>query len=117
MAPRTHVLPATGLCCGMPKITNLSDRQKDAETKLEDYEEPLGAFLIAAESTRMAMVVTDEKQPRNPIIFANDGFCSRTGHDRKEVSEVCRSFFPQANSSYHTMDGYGDRCAREAIHV
>ena len=80
-----HWLPTTRLRCGMPKITNKSGEQKDAEAKVEGFEEKLGPFVVAAETTRMAMVFTDAKQPGYPIIFANDSFLSLTGYNRKEV--------------------------------
>ena len=69
----------------MAKITSKSGEQKDAESEVEGFKEDLGPFVVAAETTRMAMVFADAKQPGNPIIFANDSFLSLTGYDRKEV--------------------------------
>ena len=69
----------------MPKITNKSDEQKDAEAEVEGFKENLGPFVVAAETTRMAMVFSDAKVADNPIVFANDAFVSLTGYDRKEV--------------------------------
>lgn len=69
----------------MPKITNKSEEQKDAEAEVESFQEDLGPFVVAAETTRMAMVFTDAKEPDNPIIFANDSFLSLTGYAREEV--------------------------------
>ena len=66
-------------------MTNKSSEQKNAESKVEDFKEGLGPFVVAAERTRMAMVFADAKRPDNPIIFANDSFLSLTGYDRKEV--------------------------------
>ncbi|HEY0435129.1 MAG TPA: PAS domain-containing protein, partial [Phenylobacterium sp.] len=40
--------------------------------------------LIAVERTRMPMVVTDPRQPDNPIILANRAFLDLTGYDADE---------------------------------
>ncbi|MDR3473923.1 MAG: HWE histidine kinase domain-containing protein [Devosia sp.] len=69
----------------MPEIRNKSEEQKDAETEVEEFKGDLGPFVVAAETTRMAMVFTDAKQADNPIIFANDSFLALTGYKRKEV--------------------------------
>jgi PAS domain S-box-containing protein len=69
----------------LAKIAIKSDEQRDAEANVEGFEEKLGPFVVAAETTRMAMVFADAKQPGNPIIFANDSFLSLTGYDRKEI--------------------------------
>ena len=69
----------------MPKIPNKSEEQKDAEAEVESFKSELGPFVVAAETTRMAMVFTDAKQPDNPIIFANDSFLALTGYAREEV--------------------------------
>lgn len=62
-----------------------SEVQKDAEAKVEGFKNELGPFVVAAETTRMAMVFTDARQTDNPIVFANDSFLSLTGYDREEV--------------------------------
>ena len=69
----------------MPEIANKSEEQKVAEAEVESFRKDLGPFVVAAETTRMAMVFTDAKEPGNPIIFANDAFLSLTGYDREEV--------------------------------
>jgi PAS domain S-box-containing protein len=69
----------------MPNEENKSGEQKAAEAEVESFRKDLGPFVVAAETTRMAMVFTDAKEPGNPIIFANDSFLSLTGHDWKEV--------------------------------
>ena len=69
----------------MPKITNKSEEQKDAEAEVEGFQDDLGPFVVAAETTRMAMVFTDATEPENPIIFANDAYLSLTGYGREEV--------------------------------
>ncbi|UXN57881.1 HWE histidine kinase domain-containing protein [Phyllobacterium zundukense] len=69
----------------MPSITIKSEEQKDAEAEVERVHDDLGPFVVAAETTRMAMVFTNAKEPGNPIIFANDSFLSLTEYDRDEV--------------------------------
>jgi PAS domain S-box-containing protein len=69
----------------MPEITNKSEEQKVAEAEVDSFRKDLGPFVVAAETTRMAMVFTDAKESGHPIIFANESFLSLTGYDRKEV--------------------------------
>src|ERR1700692_4083014 len=69
----------------MSEITKKSDQQKVAEAEVGGFRKDLGPFVVAAETTRMAMVFTDATKPDNPIIFANDSFLSLTGYDREEV--------------------------------
>jgi PAS domain S-box-containing protein len=69
----------------VPEIKSKSQEQKAAESEVEGFRENLGPFVVAAETTRMAMVFTDAKEPGNPIIFANDSFLALTGYDRDEV--------------------------------
>jgi PAS domain S-box-containing protein len=69
----------------VPTIANKSTEQKSAEAEVESFREELGPFVVAAETTRMAMVFSDAKEPANPLIFANDSFLSLTGYGRKEV--------------------------------
>jgi PAS domain S-box-containing protein len=70
---------------GMSEITKKSDQQKSAEAEVESFRQDLGPFVVAAETTRMAMVFTDATEPDNLIIFANDSFLSLTGYAREEV--------------------------------
>jgi PAS domain S-box-containing protein len=62
-----------------------SKEQKAAESEVDSFRKDLGPFVVAAETTRMAMVFTNAKESNNPIIFANDSFLSLSGYDRKEV--------------------------------
>lgn len=64
---------------------NKSEEQKGAEAEVDSFRRDLGPFVVAAETTRMAMVFTDAKEADNPVIFANDSFLSLTGFDREEV--------------------------------
>jgi PAS domain S-box-containing protein len=56
-----------------------------AEAEVENHRKELGPFVVAAETTRMAMIFTDAKEATNPIVFANDSFLSLTGFDRAET--------------------------------
>lgn len=41
--------------------------------------------LVAVERTRMPMVISDPRQPDNPIVLANDAFLKLTGYSASEV--------------------------------
>jgi PAS domain S-box-containing protein len=69
----------------MLQIKNKLEEQVVAEADVEDHRKDLGPFVVAAETTRMAMVFTDAKEVTNPIVFANDSFLSLTGFDRAEI--------------------------------
>ena len=48
-------------------------------------------FAASVRATRMPMVVSDPRQPDNPIVFVNDSFCRLTGYSREEiVGRNCR---------------------------
>ncbi|PXW79235.1 PAS domain S-box-containing protein [Blastomonas natatoria] len=48
-------------------------------------------FIAAVRATRMPMVITDPRQPDNPIVFVNDAFCALSGYTRSEiVGRNCR---------------------------
>ncbi|MGZ9190096.1 MAG: HWE histidine kinase domain-containing protein, partial [Nitrospira sp.] len=55
----------------MSSEPNKSEQQKVAEAEVEKFKEDLGPFVVAAETTRMAMVFADAKETDHPIIFAN----------------------------------------------
>ncbi len=69
----------------MPEYDGKADEQEDAEAEVERFEDQLGPFVVAAETTRMAMVFTNAKEAGNPIIFANDSVLALTGYARDEV--------------------------------
>src|SRR5580704_946974 len=69
----------------MPSEENKSREQQAAESEVESFRKDLGPFVVAAETTRMAMVFTDAKEANHPLIFANDSFLSLAGYDREEV--------------------------------
>jgi PAS domain S-box-containing protein len=65
--------------------TGKSEEQKAAEAEVDRFRKDLGPFVVAAETTRMAMLFTDAKEVGNPIIFANEAFLKLTGFQREEV--------------------------------
>lgn len=69
----------------MPHIVTRSRKQKAAEAEVQGFRQARGPFVVAAQTTRMAMVFTDAKSSNAPIIFANESFLSLTGYDRQEV--------------------------------
>ncbi len=69
----------------MPEVVGKSEKQKSSEAEVGRFHDALGPFVVAAETTRMAMVFTDARAAGNPIIFANDSFLSLTGYRREEV--------------------------------
>ena len=82
----------------MSEITKKSVEQKEAEAEVESFRKDLGPFVVAAETTRMAMLFADAAKPDHPIIFVNDSFLSLTGYDREEV--LGKSFnFLMANAA------------------
>ena len=68
----------------MVNEVNPSGEQKIAEAEVDRFRGNLGPFVVAAETTRMAMVFT-AAAPGNPIIFVNNSFLSLTGYMREEV--------------------------------
>jgi len=57
-------------------------------------------FAAAIRATRMPMVITDPRQPDNPIVFANDAFLRMSGYQRGEViGRNCRFLQGPATSA------------------
>jgi PAS domain S-box-containing protein len=77
----------------MPEVLSKSGNQKSAEADVEKCADNLGPFVVAAETTRMAMVFADACETDNPIIFANDAFLELTGYAREEVLGQSFNFF------------------------
>ena len=74
----------------MSEIKKKSEEQEVAEADVEHHRRELGPFVVAAETTRMAMIFTDAKDATDPVVFANDSFLTLTGFDRAEI--LGRSF-------------------------
>jgi putative addiction module CopG family antidote len=70
---------------GMANEEYKSEEQNAAESEVESFKKELGPFVVAAETTRMAMIFTDANVTGHPIIFANDSFLTLTGCNREEV--------------------------------
>ncbi|MBL8584835.1 MAG: PAS domain-containing protein, partial [Rhizobiaceae bacterium] len=69
-------------------------------------------FAAAIRSTRMSMLITDPRQPDNPIIFANDAFGRLTGYSRDEIlGRNCR-FLQGPDTDPATIDYIRD-CIRQ----
>ena len=48
-------------------------------------------FAAAIRATRMAMIITNPREPDNPIVFANDSFLRMSGYERDEImGQNCR---------------------------
>uniref|UniRef100_B0T6I8 histidine kinase n=1 Tax=Caulobacter sp. (strain K31) TaxID=366602 RepID=B0T6I8_CAUSK len=69
----------------MLNISVKSTAQRQAEAEVDGFRQNLGPFVVAAQTSRAAMVFTDATASGNPIIFANDAFLSMTGYAREEV--------------------------------
>lgn len=69
----------------MSEIARKSEGQKTAESEVDGFRKERGPFVVAAETTRMAMVFTDANEANRPLIFANDSFLHLAGYDREEV--------------------------------
>ena len=87
---------------------NKSGEQKAAEANVEDFSNDLGPFVVAAETTRMAMVFTDAKVSGNPIIFANDSFLELTGYQREEVLSQSFNFLMAQGANPDTLETIED---------
>src|ERR1700690_1005782 len=84
----------------MSGIENKSKEQEVAEADVEGHRSELGPFVVAAETTRMAMVFTDAKDPNNPIVFANDSFIALSGFHRAELlGQRFNSFLARGDDS------------------
>jgi PAS domain S-box-containing protein len=94
---------AEQLVCGMSEIIKKSAEQEGAEADVDSFRKDLGPFVVAAETTRMAMVFTDAKEADNPIIFANDSFLSLTGYAREEVLGQSFNFLMARGADAETM--------------
>jgi len=80
-----------------------SNEQKGAEAEVESFRKDLGPFVVAAETTRMAMIFTDAKETGNPIIFANDSFLALTGYDREELLGRSINFLVDGGADPETL--------------
>jgi PAS domain S-box-containing protein len=75
--------------------------------------------LVAVERTRMPMVVTDPRQPDNPIILANRAFLELTGYEADEVlGQNCRFLQgPQTSPDVVTVIRQGLAAGKDHVAV
>ncbi|PZO80843.1 MAG: hypothetical protein DI629_06150 [Mesorhizobium amorphae] len=64
---------------------NQDDRERVEEEISLQTGKSSDPFASAVRTTRMPMVITDPKQPDNPIVFCNDAFVRLTGYPREEI--------------------------------
>ncbi len=69
----------------MVKSVKKSAEQKIAEAEIDHFRQDLGPFVVAVQTSRIAMLFTDAKAADNPILFVNDSFLALTGYERGEV--------------------------------
>jgi PAS domain S-box-containing protein len=73
--------------------------------------------LVAVERTQMPMVVTDPRQPDNPIVLANAAFLALTGYTADEViGRNCR-FLQGPETNPADVDAVRDGLAANSDHV
>lgn len=62
------------------------------EREISEFKSGADPFAAAMRATRMPMVITDPRQPDNPIVFVNEAFTRLTGYIRDEtLGKNCRS--------------------------
>lgn len=69
------------------------DKKEDRRIDREIHDQNTGSdpFAAAMRATRMPMLITDPRQPDNPIVFVNDAFARLTGYSREEtLGRNCR---------------------------
>nr|WP_172691013.1 PAS domain-containing protein [Agrobacterium larrymoorei]ASK49459.1 histidine kinase [Agrobacterium larrymoorei] len=61
------------------------------EREISEFKSGADPFAAAMRATRMPMVITDPRQPDNPIVFVNEAFTRLTGYSRAEtLGKNCR---------------------------
>ena len=66
-------------------LENMSHEGARMATELAGLDDGTDPFAAAVSTTRMPMIITNPREPDNPIVFANDAFCALTGYSRQEV--------------------------------
>ncbi len=90
----------------MPSKSRFGEN-KTAEAIVDDFSKGLGPFVVAAKTTRMAMVFTDAQTSGNPIIFANDSFINLTGYPREEVLGQSFNFLMERGANPDALAAIG----------
>ncbi|CAO4167431.1 PAS domain S-box protein [Methylorubrum extorquens] len=76
----TTKLPSTRAAAGQIKRD-----EARIQSELAGTDGGIDPFTAAVRATRMPMIITDPRQPDNPIAFVNDAFCRLTGYAREEI--------------------------------
>ncbi len=64
---------------------------REATVSRPGLEDRGDVFFAAVEMTRMPMILTDPRQPDNPIVFSNHAFSDLTGYEKEDiVGRNCR---------------------------
>ncbi|WP_303541324.1 HWE histidine kinase domain-containing protein [Sphingomonas natans] len=94
----------------MPDSKSKTVEQRAAEGQVANFQRQLGPFVVAAETTRMAMAFTDATAPGEPIIFANEAFFHLTGYPCDEVLAQPIEFFFHPDSDGKTLAEIAAAC-------
>ena len=70
-----------------PRATSgqLKRDQARIQSEIAGTDGGIDPFISAVRATRMPMIITDPRQPDNPIAFVNDAFLRLTGYSREEI--------------------------------
>ena len=90
---------------------NAQDSQRIA-AELVGQDRGTDPFVAAVRATRMPMIITDPRQPDNPVVFANQSFCRLSGYERQEIlGRNCR-FLQGPESDPETVKKIHDAVGR-----
>jgi PAS domain S-box-containing protein len=81
-----------------------SGKHQAVGADVNDASEGLGPFVVAAETTRMAMIFMNAKSAETPIIFANDSFLKLTGFGREELLGQSFDFLMTLGAGHDTLE-------------
>jgi PAS domain S-box-containing protein len=82
----------------------------------DDLSDRGGVFFAAVEMTRMPMILSDPRQPDNPIVFANKAFLDLTGYEEAEViGRNCRFLQGPRTDQEHVRELREAVANREAV--
>ncbi|MBG6117702.1 MULTISPECIES: ATP-binding protein [unclassified Sphingobium] len=87
----------------MDKRKGSPGEQAAANLRVDYFRQTLGPFVVAAETTRMAMIFTDALIEGHPIVFANDSFLALTGFDRATLLGKGIGFVLQQLADHNTL--------------
>ena len=87
----------------MDKRKGTPTEQAAAELRVDSFRKALGPFVVAAETTRMAMIFTDALIEGHPIVFANDSFLALSGFDRTTLLGKGVGYILQHLADYNAL--------------